>query len=188
MSTTLAPAGSTSCLTASRQDASACRPEYVLRLAVSWKSIGMRTPRAVTTTGLPHPALPVPVWLVADPARRAAAQALLPRPRPRLTGSAACAPSTEGSGDVGEVGAQVEHGLGVQLADAALGHAEDATDVGQRQTLEVEEADDDLLPLGQVLHGAGQQLPGLAVLGHGLRIQRAGVLQGVAEAGRAALV
>src|SRR3954451_12697754 len=78
------------------------------------------------------------------------------------------------SGDVGELGAQVEDGLGVQLTDTALGHAEDAADVGQRESLEVVEADHDLLPLGQLLDGAGEQLAGLPVLGHGLGIQCAG--------------
>src|SRR3954466_11499166 len=90
-----------------------------------------------------------------------------------------------GSGDVGELRAQVEDGLGVQLTDAALGHAEDAADVGPRESLELVEAHHDLLPLGQLLDGAGEQLAGLPVLGHGLGIQRAGVLQGVAQAGSA---
>src|SRR4051812_48150972 len=93
-----------------------------------------------------------------------------------------------GSGDVGELRAQVEDGLGVQLTDAALGHAEDAADVGQRESLEVVEAHHDLLPLGQLLDGTGEQLAGLPVLGHGLGIECAGVLQGVAQAGGAAPV
>src|SRR3954454_17886131 len=92
------------------------------------------------------------------------------------------------SGDVGELGAQVEDSLGVQLTDTALGHAEDAADVGQRESLEVVEADHDLLPLGQLLDSAGEQLAGLPVLGHGLGIQCAGVLQGVAQAGSASVV
>src|SRR3954449_4999097 len=93
-----------------------------------------------------------------------------------------------GSGDVSELRAQVEDGLGVQLTDAALGHAEDAADVGQRESLEVVEAHHDLLPLGQLLDGTGEQLAGLPVLGHGLGIECAGVLQGVAQAGSAAPV
>src|SRR4051794_17851297 len=69
-----------------------------------------------------------------------------------------------GSGDVGELAAQVQDGLRVQLADPALGHAEHPADVGQGEALEVVQADDDLLPLGELLHGAGQQLTGLPVL------------------------
>ena len=56
------------------------------------------------------------------------------------------------------------------------------------EPLEVVEADHDLLPLGELLDRAGEQLAGLAVLGHRLRVQGAGVLQRVAEAGRAAAV
>src|SRR3954447_59813 len=64
------------------------------------------------------------------------------------------------SGDVGELGAQLEHSLGVHLADPALGDTENAADVGQREPLEVVEADDDLLPLRQLLDGTGEELAG----------------------------
>src|ERR687889_276909 len=111
---------------------------------------------AVSPTGwVDHPA-PPPPFVAWDPA---------PGPGPARTSSAG---PRGGSGDVGELGAQVEDRLGVQLADAALGHAEDAADVGEGQALEVVEADDDLLPLGQLLDRAGEQLPGLSVLGHRL--------------------
>src|SRR3712207_7530739 len=56
-------------------------------------------------------------------------------------------------------------------ADPALGNTEDPADVGERQTFDVVERDDDLLPLGQLLDGTGQQLSGLAVPGHRLRVE-----------------
>src|SRR3954453_7850503 len=44
--------------------------------------------------------------------------------------------------------AQLEHGLGVDLAHPALGHAEDLADLGQRQAFVVVEREHDLLALG----------------------------------------
>src|SRR3954464_8043472 len=78
------------------------------------------------------------------------------------TGGYRGSPSGSGSatsGDVGELGPQVQHRLGVHLADPALGHAEDPADLGQGEPLEVVEADDDLLAVGELLDRAGEQLP-----------------------------
>src|SRR3954447_13273928 len=140
MSTTSAPTGSTSVVAAARHVASASRPEYMSRFAASWKSIGM-------------PSTPVSDDVSSGD-----------------VSSGDVSSGDVSSGDVGELGAQVEDSLGVQLTDTALGHAEDAADVGQRESLEVVEADHDLLPLGQLLDGAGEQLAGLPVLGNGLGI------------------
>jgi hypothetical protein len=54
---------------------------------------------------------------------------------------------------LGEAGAQVEHGLGVDLADPGLGDAEHSADLLQGQVLVVVEREDDLLALGQAVDG-----------------------------------
>src|SRR3954470_22076700 len=173
MSTTSASTGFTSAVAAARQVASASRPEYMSRFAASWKSIGM-------------PSTPV-----SDDVSSGDVSSGDVSSGDVSSGDVSSGDVSSGdvsSGDVGELRAQVEDGLGVQLTDTALGHAEDAADVGQRESLEVVEADHDLLPLGQLLDGAGEQLARLPVLGHGLGIECAGVLQGVAQAGSAAPV
>jgi hypothetical protein len=48
-----------------------------------------------------------------------------------------------------EIVPEQPHGLRVDLADAGLGDAEHLTDLGQRETFEVVQGDDDLLPLGE---------------------------------------
>src|SRR5579884_2322849 len=48
-----------------------------------------------------------------------------------------------------ELGAQLQDGLRVHLADPALGDAEHLPDLGQREAFVVVEGDDDLLPLRQ---------------------------------------
>src|SRR3954454_798824 len=77
--------------------------------------------------------------------------------------------------------AQPQHGLGVQLRDARLGHVEHLADLAQGQVLVVVEGDDELLALGQ----AGDRV-GHAVLELGLvhdlgRLGRLGVLEGVEQ-------
>ena len=55
----------------------------------------------------------------------------------------------------------------MDLAHAALGHAEHLADLGQRQVLEVVEGQDDLLPLGHPLDRLGELAPELAALQQG---------------------
>src|SRR4051812_2393114 len=104
MSTTSAPTGSTSAVAAARHVASASRPEYMSRFAASWKSIGM-------------PSTPVSDDVGSGDVGSGDVS----------SGDVSSGDVSSGdvsSGDVSELRAQVEDGLGVQLTDAALGHAE----------------------------------------------------------------
>ncbi len=84
--------------------------------------------------------------------------------------------------DVGQLRAQLEHRLGVDLADPALGDAEHVADLGEREPLVVVEGDHGLLALGQGVDGPGEQPAQLPVLGHLDRVVGGGVLQGVHQA------
>src|SRR5689334_3425272 len=53
--------------------------------------------------------------------------------------------------EVGELAAELEHCLGVELADPALGDSEHLADLGQCQTFEVVQRDHDLLPLRELV-------------------------------------
>src|SRR5215217_2530632 len=57
-----------------------------------------------------------------------------------------------------EAALQPENGLGVELRDARLGHAEDLADLAQRQVLVVVERDHELLALGQRRDRVGQAI------------------------------
>ena len=63
--------------------------------------------------------------------------------------------------------AELQHGLGVDLADPALGDAEHLADLGQGQGLEVVQREHDLLPLGHLLDGLAELAPHLAHLEQG---------------------
>src|SRR5256885_16331345 len=63
-----------------------------------------------------------------------------------------------------EVVPEKAYGLGVDLADARFGYAQDVADLGQREPLEVIQGDDDLLSFGQRVDGLGQHLPGFVSL------------------------
>src|SRR3954447_21628343 len=67
-------------------------------------------------------------------------------------------PPASAGGHLGDLAAQLEHGLRVHLADARLGDAEHLTDLGQREALVVVEGDDDLLALGQLVDRPGEQV------------------------------
>ena len=70
----------------------------------------------------------------------------------------------------------------MDLADPALGDAEDLADLGEGQALVVVERDDGLLAFGQGVDGAGEQPAQFAVLGDLDGVVGAGVLQGVDQA------
>ena len=65
---------------------------------------------------------------------------------------------------------EVADGLGVQLADARLGHAEDLADLLERESLVVVQGDDGLLALGQPFDGLGEDVLDLDALEHRDRI------------------
>ena len=78
--------------------------------------------------------------------------------------------------------AQLQDGLGVDLAHAALGHPEDLADLRQRETFVVVQRQHRPLALAELHDGLGQDLLGLLVLEQRHRAGR-GVGDGVAERG-----
>src|SRR5262249_49650187 len=77
---------------------------------------------------------------------RAAGQGCPAQPAPWTTGRR---PGPKSLELAGQLGAQTQHRLGVQLRDARLGDAEHFADLSERQVLVVVEGDDQLLPFGQ---------------------------------------
>src|SRR4051812_2843012 len=82
---------------------------------------------------------------------------------------------------VGELAAQLQHGLGVHLADAAFGDAEHLADLSEGQALVVVERDHDLLAFGQCVDRAGEQILRLFGLERLDRVLGLGVLERVDE-------
>src|SRR3954447_20500369 len=78
-------------------------------------------------------------------------------------------------------GLQSQHGLGVQLGDARLRHAEDLADLAEGQVLVVVEGDDELLALGQRGDRVGEAVLELGGVEQLLRVGRVGVVEGVEE-------
>src|SRR3954454_6065685 len=76
---------------------------------------------------------------------------------------------------------QAQHGLRVQLGDAALRHPEHLADLPQRQVLVVVEGDHELLALRQGGDGVGQAVLDLRLGEHLLRVRRVRVLEGVQQ-------
>src|SRR5579875_2352338 len=81
----------------------------------------------------------------------------------------------------GELGAQAQHGLGVQLRHPRLGHAEHLADLAEGEVLVVVERDDELLTLGQRGDGIRDPLTQLGLVDERLRVGRAGVGQRVEQ-------
>src|SRR3954467_3817289 len=79
-------------------------------------------------------------------------------------------------------GLEAQNGLGMQLGDARLGHAEDFPDLPQRQVLVVVERDHELLALGQRGDRVGQPVLQLGRRQHLLRVRRVGIVQRVEQA------
>ena len=92
------------------------------------------------------------------------------------------------SAHLGQLGAQLQHRLGVDLADARLGHPEHVADLGEREALVVVERDDDLLALGQLVDRPREQELRLLRLERLDRVLRLGVLEGVDQAELVALL
>src|SRR5215216_1619559 len=65
-------------------------------------------------------------------------------------------PGTGPSARVLHLRPELEHGLGVHLADPRLGDAQDLPDLGQGESLVVVEGDHDLLPLTEAVDRVGQ--------------------------------
>src|SRR5215217_3719545 len=80
-----------------------------------------------------------------------------------------------------EAALQPENGLGVELRDARLGHAEDLADLAQREVLVVVERDDELLALGQRRDRVGEPVLELRGVEQLLRVGRVGVVQRVEQ-------
>ena len=76
---------------------------------------------------------------------------------------------------------QADHGLGVELRDARLGHAEDLADLAQGQVLVVVEGDHEPLALGQRLDRVGEPVLELGRLRLGLGVDGARVLDRVED-------
>ena len=93
----------------------------------------------------------------------------------------ACDPERRASGQlVSQSLSQVEHGLGVDLAGAALGHPENLADLGKVQAFVVVQREHLALAFIQPLDGLRQLSPGLFKL-DGLTGNGPAVLQSVAE-------
>src|SRR5262249_45935373 len=105
------------------------------------------------------------------------------RLRCSASSASCCCPSTSASSvlGLGQLAAQLEHGLGVHLADAALGHPEDLTDLGEREAFVVVERHDDLLPLGQRVDRTRKQVLRLLGLEDRNRVLGLGVFERVDE-------
>src|SRR5215216_4586668 len=80
-----------------------------------------------------------------------------------------------------EAALQPENGLGVELRDARLGHAEDLADLAQRQVLVVVERDHELLALGQRRDRVGEPVLELGRVQQLLRVGRVGIVQRVEQ-------
>src|SRR5215211_9360140 len=91
-------------------------------------------------------------------------------------------PAGTGSAGVLHLGPELEDRLGVHLADAGLGDAQDLPDLGQGEALVVVEGDHDLLALAEPVDGPGQDALHLLGLEDGHRVLGALVLQGVDQA------
>src|SRR3954452_15646768 len=78
-------------------------------------------------------------------------------------------------------GLEAQNGLGVQLRDARLGHAEDLPDLPQRQVLVVVERDHELLALGQGGDRVGQPVLELGGVQQLLRVRRVRVVERVEQ-------
>src|SRR5215216_5783700 len=93
------------------------------------------------------------------PARLAATVAITTGPA-RLAATVATTrsdpPGTGPSARVLHLRPELEHGLGVHLADPRLGDAQDLPDLGQGESLVVVEGDHDLLPLTEAVDRVGQ--------------------------------
>src|SRR3954452_5233822 len=74
-----------------------------------------------------------------------------------------------------------QHGLGVHLGDARLGHAEHLADLPQGQVLVVVEVDHELLALGQGGDRAGQACLELGGVEQLLRVRRVGIVKRVEQ-------
>src|SRR3954470_903538 len=79
-------------------------------------------------------------------------------------------------------GLEAQNGLGVQLGDARLGHAEHLADLPQRQILVVVEGDHELLALRQGGDRVGQPVLELGRRQHLLRVRGVGIVQRVEQA------
>src|SRR5215211_5577260 len=77
--------------------------------------------------------------------------------------------------------AHPQHGLGVELRDARLGHAEHLADLAQGEVLVVVEGDDELLALGQARDRVGDAVVELGLVHDLGRVGRLGVLEGVEQ-------
>src|SRR3954471_22488912 len=121
---------------------------------------------------------PLPRWPTRATLRILSAACGMPSPLPRTEGGRL--PSVPQVVSL-EPGLQAQHGLGVQLGDARLGHAEDLPDLAQGQVLVVVERDDELLPLGQRRDGVGQAVLELGGVEQLLRIGRVRVAQRVEQ-------
>src|SRR4051812_17048191 len=81
-------------------------------------------------------------------------------------------------GLLGQLRAQLEHGLRVHLADAALGDAEHLPDLSERQPLVVVESDDDLLAFRKRVDRSRQEVLRLLRLERRHRVLGFGVFEG----------
>ena len=99
--------------------------------------------------------------------------------RRRPSGRRPVAPGALGA--VGQLGPELQDGLGVDLADPALGHTEDVADLGQGQTFVVVEREDRLLPFAHLADGLDEGLLGLLDL-EGVHRAGRGVGEGVTRA------
>src|SRR5215217_5984496 len=96
-------------------------------------------------------------------------------------GTLACAPGLVAQVVALQAALQPQHRLGVQLRDAGLGHAEDFTDLAQRQVLVVVERDHELLALGQGRDRVGQPVLELGGREQLLRVGRVRIVQRVEQ-------
>jgi len=77
--------------------------------------------------------------------------------------------------------AQPQHGLGVHLRDARLGHAEHLADLAQRQLLVVVEGHDELLALGEARDRLGERLAHLGLVECFRGLDALGILEHVEQ-------
>ena len=81
--------------------------------------------------------------------------------RPSALAPGPSASPSRALGPVGQLGPELQHGLGVDLAHPALGDPQDVADLGQGQAFVVVEGEHGLLPLGHLADGLDQRLLGL---------------------------
>src|SRR5579884_891208 len=128
--------------------------------------------------------LPPPRWPTSATLRIRSAGLCMPVSSPSVPEGATIAvggPPAASVQLVGQLGAQAQHGLGVQLGDARLGDPEHLADLAQGQVLVVVEGHHELLALGQRRDGVGDPVAQLRLVHELLRVGGVAVGQGVQQ-------